>query len=94
MDRRETPLGLTVELHGWLSQEVIGEFEKLCDSAPGPLCLGLSHLVGADEAGLHTLRARIAAGARIEGESPYIALLLRSESPGRNPGKAVGRTSE
>jgi hypothetical protein len=90
MDRRETQQEVIVELHGWLNGEVIGEFESLCGSGPGPLCLGLSHLVGADEAGLSALRTRIAAGARIEGESPYIALLLKSESPGRN----LGRTSE
>lgn len=85
MDRRETQQGAIVELHGWLSEEVIGEFERLCGSSPGPLRLALSHLVGADEAGLRALRRRVAAGARLEGASPYIALLLESESRARNP---------
>jgi hypothetical protein len=32
-----------------------------------------------DEAGLRALRARSAAGARLEAASPYIKLLLESE---------------
>ena len=36
-------------------------------------------LTGADEAGLRALRTRVDAGARLEGVSPYIRLLLESE---------------
>ena len=70
---------MTVELHGWLRDDVVLEFESVCASIPGPLLLNLSHLTGADEAGLRALRSRVRAGARLEGVSPYIRLLLESE---------------
>lgn len=79
IERRETRDGVTVELHGWLRQEVLCEFDGACGSVPGSLLLNLSRLAGADEAGLRALRARVHAGARLEGVSPYIKLLLESE---------------
>jgi len=69
---------VTVELHGWLSEEVIGELEVACGSEGGALILDLSHLVGADAAGRADLRRRVAAGAKLRGASPYIRLLLKS----------------
>jgi hypothetical protein len=78
INRRETKSGVLVELHGWLSEPVIEEFESLCSSIPGPLILDVSNLAGADEPGLCALHCRIAAGARLEGASPYIRLLLGS----------------
>jgi hypothetical protein len=77
MERRERQGEAIVELHGWLSEEILAEFEGLCGSGAG-LRLDLSHLAGADEAGLNALRRRVAAGARLEGISPYIRLLLDS----------------
>ena len=79
MNRREVPQAVVVELHGWLNQEVLGEFESLCATTDGPLRLDLTHLAGVDEAGLRALRSRRTAGARLEGASPYIKLLLESE---------------
>jgi hypothetical protein len=78
MDRRNADEGVVVELHGWLSEEVLSEFEKLCGSLDRPLLLDLTNLAGAGEAGLLALRRRVAAGARLEGVSPYIRLLLES----------------
>jgi hypothetical protein len=78
INRRETAEGVVVELHGWLSQDVLAEFVSLCDSVGDPLRMDLSHLAGTDEAGLAALQGRIAGGARIEGASPYIRLLLDS----------------
>jgi hypothetical protein len=78
IERRETEDGLIVELHGWLREDVLGEFESACGSVPGPIRLDLSRLAGADEAGLGALRSRAHAGTRLEGVSPYIRLLLES----------------
>jgi hypothetical protein len=79
IERRVTEDGVIVELHGWLREEVLGELESVCGSIPGPLLLDLSRLAGADQAGLRALRSRVHAGARLEGVSPYIQLLLESE---------------
>jgi hypothetical protein len=82
INRRDTAEGVLIELHGWLSQEVLGEFVSLCDSVGDPLRLDLSRLAGADDAGLAALRSRIAGGARAEQASPYIRLLLDSAPAG------------
>jgi len=82
INRRETAEGVVVEVHGWLSPEVLGEFVSLCDSVGDPLLIDLSNLAGTDDAGLAVLQSRIAGGARVEGASPYIRLLLDSV-PGR-----------
>jgi hypothetical protein len=78
IERRETQDGVIVELHGWLREEALGEFEGVCQSVPGLLLLNLSRLAGADRAGLRALRSRVDAGARLEGVSPYVQLLLES----------------
>jgi hypothetical protein len=80
IERRETPDGVIVEIHGWLREDVLGELESACESVPGPLRLDLSRLKGADQAGLLALQVRAHAGARLEGMSPYIRLLLDAES--------------
>ena len=77
--RREVPQAVVVELHGWLTEEALGEFERLCAATEGPLRLDLTHLAGVDEAGLRALRSRRTAGVRLEGASPYVKLLLESE---------------
>jgi len=74
---------VVIELHGWLSEDVLGEFEALCGPLEEPLLLDLSNLAGVGEAGLCALRRRVAAGARIEGASPYILLLLEGVSHGK-----------
>lgn len=79
MNRRESTGEAVVELHGWLSEDALGELEKACGADPRRLRLDLSHLAGADEAGLKALRHRAAAGTRLEGVSPYIRLLLEPE---------------
>lgn len=78
MNRRNAPEGVVIELHGWLSEDVLGEFETLCGPLEEPLVLDLSNLAGVGEAGLCALRRRVAAGARLQGPSPYIRLLLES----------------
>jgi hypothetical protein len=58
INHRETQQGMIVELHGWFGEDVLGEFDGLCGSIPGPMLLDLSNLTGADEAGLRALRCR------------------------------------
>lgn len=89
---------VSVALHGWLNEEVLGEFERECEPLGNRAWLDLSQLVGADEAGLRALNRRAAAGIRLVGASPYIQLLLKSQAaaddvmlPGRPvPGRARG----
>lgn len=90
INRRQTAEGVVVELHGWLSQEVLAEFMSVCDSVGGPLRMDLSQLAGTDEAGLAALKGRIVVGARIEGASPYIRLLLDSSPVGARTRKREG----
>lgn len=71
---------VSVGLHGWLNEEVLGEFERECDPLGARAWLDLSQLVGADEAGLRALNRRAAAGIRLVGASPYIQLLLKSQA--------------
>jgi len=78
MNRRHTAQLEIVELHGWLGEDALGEFENLCGSITGPLLLDLSNLVGVDEPALLALRRHAAAGVRLEGESTYIRMLLDS----------------
>jgi hypothetical protein len=78
INRRAAADGIVVELHGWLSHEVLAEFTSVCDSVGDPLRMDLSQLAGTDEAGLAAVQSRIASGAQLEGASPYIRLLLES----------------
>jgi hypothetical protein len=71
---------VSVALHGWLNEDVLSEFERECEPIGARLWLDLSHLVGADEAGLRALNRRAKAGIRLVGASPYIQLLLKSQS--------------
>jgi hypothetical protein len=76
IERRDSEQGVTVKLHGWLSEEMLGELDRSCGFPAGRLVLDISQLMGVDEAGLRALRGRAAAGARLVGASPYIRLLL------------------
>ncbi|HQZ15531.1 MAG TPA: hypothetical protein PKU70_12440 [Vicinamibacteria bacterium] len=71
---------VSVALHGWLNEEMLGEFERECEPLGARVWLDLSQLVGADEAGLRALNRRAAAGIRLVGTSPYIQLLLKSQA--------------
>lgn len=84
---------VSVALHGWLNEEVVGEFERECEPLGARLWLDLSQLVGADEAGLRALNRRVGAGIRLVGASPYIQLLLKSQAAADDvmpPGPAAG----
>lgn len=67
-----------VELHGWLSELEIGEFQSECAQHPPPLRIDLKNLSGASADGILALKEQRARGARLTGASPYIELLLAS----------------
>jgi len=63
---------------------------------PGPVCLDLTGLRSADEAGLEALRSLRAHGVAVIGATPYFRLLLGPEEPRKpreprsRPGKRKG----
>jgi len=88
---------VSVALHGWLNEEVIGEFERECEPLGVRLWLDLSHLAGADEVGLRALNRRVSSGIRLVGASPYIQLLLKSQAAADDvmpPAPGTGRVRE
>ena len=69
-----------IELHGWLSGPEIGEFQSACAASGLPLRIELENLAGAAPGGILALKEQQARGARLEGASPYIELLLGTRS--------------
>jgi len=67
---------------GGLNAEVVAELERVVAELSGPVCLDLTGLRSADEAGLGVLRALRARGVAVTGASPYFRLLLELEEPG------------
>jgi hypothetical protein len=63
---------------GRLTQPDIAELHKACATARGTLTLEVSELLYADRAGVAELLRLVANGARLQGASPYIELLLQS----------------
>jgi len=78
-----------VHVHGSLDATAAALLHAEAGRAPpGTLVLDLSGLLTLDEAGSAALRALVATGARIEGASPYVKLLLGSgtgTAPRRGP---------
>ncbi len=78
-----------VHVHGSLDATAAALLHAEAERAPaGPLVLDLSGLLTLDEAGSAALRALVAAGARIDGASPYVKLLLglgTGTAPRRGP---------
>jgi len=78
---RTTDTGKTVlKIDGRLQSQDIGEVEEEQRSVRGPLVLELTNLQSADAAGITMLRRMTQEGARIQGASPYIELLLGEKS--------------
>jgi len=78
--------GSVMELHGWLTGPEIEEFKAACASRPLPLRIDLEQLAGASGDGILALKEQRARGARLEGASPYIELLLRSATTSTSNG--------
>jgi hypothetical protein len=70
--------GVTVvQVDGDLHQQGVTEFEKVCGSITGPLCLDLANLQSIDVAGVRAVHALETRGAAVTGVSPYIQKLLQ-----------------
>ena len=65
-----------VQVDGRLAAEGVPELEKVTRKAGPALCLDLSGLRLADDAGIVAIRHLRDSGAAIVGASPYIKLLL------------------
>ncbi len=78
-------LGAVIALHGWLSAAEVPAVEDLAASTDGPLTIDLAVLVGADSHGVRCLRGLRDRGARLEGASPFIELMLGGAPP--QPGR-------
>jgi len=77
---------------GCLGANVVAELERVVAELSGPVCLDLTGLRSADEAGLGVLRTLCAHGVAVTGASPYFRLLLELEEPdnGREPPSRPG----
>ena len=80
-----------VRLEGWLEGEAVAEFERVMSGRAGSLRLDLTQLRSADPAGLIVLRGLRARGAGLAGASPYIRLLLGTETSEPPPSGGPGR---
>lgn len=69
-----------LRLHGRLAGAGVVECERACLRAGRDIVLDLSELRSADAAGIVALVQLRAAGATLEGASPYIRLLLQGLS--------------
>jgi hypothetical protein len=83
LSKREDETVLTVS--GRLVGSDLGELQGVRGSISGPVMLSLKDLLSADEENLRELRDWIEHGARTQGASPYLQLLL--EQP-PNPDQA------
>lgn len=65
-----------VRIAGRLCGTAVAQLENACDSIEGSFMMDLSNLVFADDEGIKAIRAMVDKGARIQGASPFIMLLL------------------
>lgn len=65
---------------GKLTSGAVSELERACGSANDSLVLDVSDLRFADEAGVAQIARLTASGARLEGVTPYLELLLQRQT--------------
>lgn len=65
-----------VAVHGWLTGLVVGELALVVAMNGPSVRLDLTHLAGADQAGLGTLRRLRSVGVSLCGVGPHIEVLL------------------
>lgn len=83
--RLDEPGQTRLRIDGWLARIDLPELERACADRDGGLVLDLTGLRDADSEALTRLRELMAAGAQLEGVSPYLALRL---------GRSVNRLSQ
>jgi hypothetical protein len=65
-----------VAVHGWLTAPMVGELALVVAMNGPSVGLDLTHLAGADQAGLGTLRRLRGVGVPLSGVRPHIEVLL------------------
>jgi hypothetical protein len=74
-----------VRLAGWLEGGGVAELERVVGDTSGPLRLDLTELRSADQAGVNCLQALHARDVPFVGASPFIRLLLGTETSSAPP---------
>ena len=69
-----------VKVTGRLAGAGVQELQRICHAVSGGLVLDLSDLVSTDEEGEEAIRALTRSEAEVRGASPYLRLLLESDS--------------
>jgi hypothetical protein len=76
--RVDDATGTLLRIDGRLGRDGIGELARACEAATRPLTIDLSGLRLANDAAIEALCGVEAAGAKLVGASPYLALRLES----------------
>jgi hypothetical protein len=76
----------TVRVEGGLDRDNVSQLLGEVGPAPAGVVLDLCCLRSADAAAVHTLQELMAAGAVVEGASPYVARLLEEVEPDTGEG--------
>jgi hypothetical protein len=88
---RKTTTGLVLTVLGALDQAAADLVRAEVAGLPAPsLVLEVTGLVSFDDAGLAVLRELAAAGARIEGASPFVSLRLGADADTSDEGVDAG----
>lgn len=69
-----------IDIAGRLTGDGVIRLREAFDQAGVPCVIDLSNLLYADDEGIETIKTIIGKGARIQGASPFIALLLGNGS--------------
>ena len=77
----------TVRVEGGLDRDNVSQLVAEVGPAPAGVVLDLCCLRSADAAAVHALQELMAAGAVVEGASPYVARLLEKVEP--DPGEGL-----
>jgi len=79
--------GTSVRVEGGLDRDNVSQLVAEVGPAPAGVVLDLCCLRSADAAAVHALQELMAAGAVVEGASPYVARLLEKVEP--DPGEGL-----
>ena len=82
-DRSETLLRIA----GRLADNAVAELAKACDPMQDPFVIDLSNLLFANDKGINAIRAMADKGAKVQGASPFVQLLLDNSPESKTDGE-------
>ena len=85
IDLSEGTGAVSVRVAGRLEETTARELLELCRRQTGRITLDLEDLQSADRAAVETLKGLRDAGARIEGATPYVRMLLNGGTEAAPP---------